>query len=133
MDNKTELTTIIHGQYRVKDEDGKYDLVLYPENDTNDIVIGSLVIDVVLYKTDGKEKLIGNYNTLSDVLVDIIEKLNNCAPENVTGIAEDLEEEDKVYEVGQFIYEKDTNKLRCGDGTSKYSDLPYLQIIPNPE
>lgn len=131
MDN--ELTTIIHGQYKIQDDSNKYNLVLYPENSTDDIVIGSLIVDLVISNKEYKNSLAGNYNNLSELLIEIIDKLNNSPPVNVAGIAEDLETANKVYDVGQFIYEKDTNKLRCGDGVTPYSYLPYLAIITNPE
>lgn len=131
MDN--ELTTIIHGQYKIQDDSNKYNLVLYPENSTDDIVIGSLIVDLVISNKEYKNSLVGNYNNLSELLIEIIDKLNNSPPVNVIGIADDLEIANEVYDLGQFIYEKDTNKLRCGDGVTPYANLPYLTIITNPE
>lgn len=42
------------------------------------------------------------------------------------GPSKHLNDENKVFLLGELIYEFDTNKIKIGDGTSAYKDLNYL-------
>ena len=129
-DNKTELTTIIHGQFRDKNNDtNKYD-ILYPENSTDDVLIGIGLMEKRINDITGKSHLVGSYENLSKLFIELIKRLNNSGPINVRGICENLETENKIYPRDTYIYETDTNKMRLADGITPYIDLDYLTIIP---
>ena len=122
----SNLMNVIHGQYRYKPENvsDKY-IILYPENDTNDVLMGAGLKDVFVKDANSVSISIEDFKNLSELLKVVIERLNNRAPQTIYKTAYALAVENPVAEVGQLIIEADTKRIKVGDGITKYGDLAY--------
>lgn len=47
----------------------------------------------------------------------------------VEGLSSDLQARNRVFDVGTFIFETDSNVVKCGDGRTRYRDLPSFNDL----
>lgn len=64
-----------------------------------------------------------DHNSFVENIREIGEKVTRAT---VVGSASDLAKENPVLEAGQCGYEVDTGKLKIGNGTTEFNDLPYF-------
>ena len=122
-----ETTTVLHGQYKYKENDVyKTYITLYPENDTDDVKVGSFIVDIVVKKKNNKETTAGNLKTFNSLVTELINRLNNRSPITLYNIASELKASDPIIEKNRIVVESDTGGIKIGDGKTKYKSLKYI-------
>lgn len=108
-----EKRTILHMEYRYKDEaTGQY-ITGYFENDLRDVQIPEELQD----------RFFGATNML-DFTSSLMSKLQTLNPKTVRKLSTEIVATE-VYAEGQVVYETDTRKYKIGDGVTQYQFLSY--------
>lgn len=113
---------IMHGYFKSKNENNNYD-TLYPENDTEDVLIGNELKDINII--DNKI----NINNASTLLKVIINRLNTRSVYNKLLNSKNTILDNLIPLYGQAIIDEETGLMKMGDGKTKYKDLKYIKHI----
>lgn len=122
-----ESNIILHGKYKYKDNSiYRNYITLYPENDTDDVVLGSLTVDIVIRKKDNKEIKGKELKTFNALVSELVNRLNNRAPINIYEKASVLQKSNDIIEENRIVVESDTGGIKIGDGKTRYNLLKYI-------
>ena len=121
--------TIIHGQFKHKNEKLKYDM-LYPENNTDDVVEGDIIKINGVPIIDSKDKIHNlPYEKLNTILNLMIDRCNNRIPYTLRDNSLRFELNNPVLYKDQLAVETDTGRMKAGDGKTAYNNLKYINYI----
>lgn len=122
-----ETANIFHGKYMIK-QDGIYKnyIVLYPENSTDDVVIGNALLTVAIGDKDDKTSAGYLHKNLSNLIKVLTERLNNRGPISVYNTSAYLKKNNPIIDDKVLVIEYDTGGIKMGDGKTAYNLLKYI-------
>ena len=118
---------IQHGVFKAKNKNLDYD-TLYPENDTDDVLIGNTLSKLEVLDSNNKK---ATCKTISELLKVIVNRLNNRAVYNKLLTTDEINVVKPLPLLGQAIVDTDKGYMKVGDGKNKYNKLKYIKYIKN--